>query len=252
MDRYAGCAPDSKSERTPHVKTRTAKAFSGVAAIAAIALSLPLAVTAYADDPAPTPAPAAVVANPEGPGCDAYKQQVPTGPGSLASTANESNSAALANNPMLKTFYAAMSGQLNPEVNLVSVLDNGPYIVFAPVDDAFAKLSPDQLAALKADKAALTSLLFYHLALGILGPQDIHGTLTTQQGEQVTVKGKGGDITVDGAKVVCGGIQASNARIYMIDTVLDPASAGLSTSTATTGATPSSTTAGATTAPPTA
>jgi uncharacterized surface protein with fasciclin (FAS1) repeats len=230
------------------VKIRTVRAFGGVAAIAAIAVSLPLAVTAYADDPTPTPTtPVAPIPNPEGPGCDAYKQQLPTGPGSFTSMATESASAALANNPMLTTFSAAISGRLNPQVNLVSVLDNGPYIVFAPVDDAFAKLPPEQLDALKTNGAALTNLLFYHMALGILGPEDLHGKLTTQQGKQVTVTGKGGDIKVDdSAKVVCGGINASNARIYMIDTVLDPASATQSTSTETTTATSSTQTSTAT------
>jgi uncharacterized surface protein with fasciclin (FAS1) repeats len=233
--------------------TRTGKVLGGVAGIVAIALSLPLAVTAYADDPTPTPTtppatPVVAIPNPEGPGCDAYKQQVPSGPGSVTSMATESNSAALANNPMLTTFNAAISGQLNPQVNLVSILDNGPYIVFAPVDDAFAKLPPEQLNVLKTDGAALTSLLFYHMVLGILGPGDVQGKLTTQQGKQITVTGKGGDIKVnDSAKVVCGGIKASNARIYMIDTVLDPASATQSTSTETTTAT--STT--ETSAPPT-
>jgi uncharacterized surface protein with fasciclin (FAS1) repeats len=221
------------------VKTRTFKLFGGVAATAAIAVSLPLAVTAYADDPTPTPtsttAPAAPIADPQGPGCDAYKQRVPSGTGSLTSMATESNSAALANNPMLTTFSAALSGKLNPAVNLVSVLDNGPYVVFAPVDDAFAKLPPEQLEALKTNAPALTSLLFYHMALGILGPDDVHGKLTSQQGKQLTVTGKGGDIKVDdSAKVVCGGITAGNARIYMIDTVLDPAAALPANATTTT------------------
>jgi uncharacterized surface protein with fasciclin (FAS1) repeats len=224
------------------VKTRTGtKWIGGVAAITAIALSLPLAVTAYGD-PEPTPTTtatsAAPIPNPEGPGCGAYTQQVPTGAGSVTSMATEPVATALANNPMLTTFNAAISGQLNPQVNLVNILNNGPYIVFAPVNDAFAKLPPEQLDALKTNGTALTNLLFYHMVLGLLGPADVHGELTTQQGKRVTVKGKGGDVTVDDAKVVCGGIHASNAVIYMIDTVLDPASATQSTSTQTTSATP--------------
>ena len=62
--------------------------------------------------------------------------------------------------------------------------------------------------------------------LGLLGPDDVKGQRPTQQGTEIKVTGKGGDIKVnDTAKVVCGGIQASNARIYIIDTVLDPAQA---------------------------
>jgi uncharacterized surface protein with fasciclin (FAS1) repeats len=211
------------------------KWFGGVAAVTAIAMSLPLAVTAYGD-PEPAPAPATTTATPGSPapkpvgsGCDAYYQQVATGANSLNTTAAEPVATALANNPLLTTFNAAISGQLNPNVNLVNILNNGPYIVFAPVDDAFAKLPPEQLEALKTDSTALTSLLFYHMVLGIPGPEDVHGKLTTQEGEPVLVVGKGSDIKVNDAKVVCGAIHAKNARIYLIDTVLDPASAPEST-----------------------
>jgi uncharacterized surface protein with fasciclin (FAS1) repeats len=117
-----------------------------------------------------------------------------------------------------------VSGQANPAVNIVSVLDNGPYVVFAPSNAAFAQMAPGQLDALKADPAALAKLDYYHVFLGLLGPDDVHGQRPSQQGTEIKVDGKGGDIKVnDTAKVVCGGLQASNARIYIIDTVLDPA-----------------------------
>jgi uncharacterized surface protein with fasciclin (FAS1) repeats len=77
---------------------------------------------------------------------------------------------------------------------------------------------------LKADPAALTKLDYYHVFLGLLGPEDVHGQRPTQQGADIKVEGKNGDIKVNGTtKVICGGIQAQNARIYIIDTVLDPA-----------------------------
>jgi uncharacterized surface protein with fasciclin (FAS1) repeats len=218
------------------------------AAAAAIAVSIPTAVTAYADDPTPSPTPTSTVStpvapipDPQGPGCDDFKKQLTSGGGSLASLAEQSASAALASNPDLSTFSAALSGQTNPAVNLVSVLDNGPYIVFAPTNAAFEKLDPAQFEALKADPAALTKVLYYHMALGILGPDDIHGKLTTQEGAQITITGKGGDLKFDDtAKVVCGGITAKNSKIYMIDTVLDPANALPGTATTTTS--PTSTT----------
>ena len=110
-------------------------------------------------------------------------------------------------------------------MNIVPVLENGPYVVFAPTNDAFAALEPGQLEALKADPAALTKLDYYHVFLGLLGPDDVHGQRPTQEGAEIKVTGKDGDIKVnDTAKVICGGIQAENARIYIIDTVLDPAS----------------------------
>jgi uncharacterized surface protein with fasciclin (FAS1) repeats len=96
--------------------------------------------------------------------------------------------------------------------------------VFAPTNDAFAALEPGQLDALKADPAALYKLDYYHVFLGLLGPDDLQGQRPTQQGAEIKVTGKGGDIKInDDVKVVCGGIQANNARIYIIDKVLDPA-----------------------------
>ena len=134
-------------------------------------------------------------------------------------------SKALASIPDISTFNSAVSGGLNPAVNITSVLDNGPYVVFAPTNDAFAALDPAQLDALKADPAALTKLVYYHVFLGLLGVDDVQGQRPTQEGAEIKVSGKGGDIKVnDDVKVLCGGIQAQNARIYLIDKVLDPAS----------------------------
>ena len=134
-------------------------------------------------------------------------------------------SQALASIPDISTFNSAVSGGLNPAVNITSVLDNGPYVVFAPTNEAFAALEPAKLDALKTDPAALTKLDYYHVFLGLLGPEDVHGQRPTQEGAEIKVEGKNGDIKVNGtAKLICGGIQAENARIYIIDTVLDPAS----------------------------
>lgn len=201
------------------MKTRTSKAIGAAAGIAAMALSVPLAVTAYAQ-PAEEPEPTVEIPNPEGPGCDAFKEAVPN----WEALAQLPVGQALQSIPEASTFYSAISGGLNPAVNVVPVLENGPYVVFAPTNEAFAALPPAQLDALKADPAALTDLDYYHVFLGILGPNDVKGQRPTQQGAEIKVTGTGGDITVnDTAKVVCGGIQADNARIYLIDTVLDPA-----------------------------
>ena len=227
------------------MRTRT-KTLGVAAALAAIAVSIPTAVQASADpDPAtPTssvPVPVAPIPDPQGPGCDAYKNQVPTGPGSFASMATEIGSQALASNPDLSTFSAAISGNLNPAVYIVSVLDGGPYVVFAPTNEAFAKLDPAELDALKADPAKLTSVLYYHMVLGYLGPDDVHGKMPTQQGALINVTGKGGDIKInDTAKVVCGGITSKGAKIFMIDTVLNPADAPLPNGASTTATTSSS------------
>ena len=203
------------------MKTRTSKAMGAAAAIAAIGGSIPLAVTAYADpETSPTPKAQAEIPDPQG-NCDPFKKAVP----GWKALNDVPVSKALASIPDISTFNAAVSGGLNPAVNITSVLDNGPYVVFAPSNDAFAALEPAQLDALKADPAALTKLDYYHVFLGLLGPEDVHGQRPTQEGAEIKVDGKNGDIKVnDTAKLICGGIQAQNARIYIIDTVLDPAS----------------------------
>ena len=203
------------------MKTRTSKTLGAAAGIAAIVASLPLAITANADDPTPTPTtPVAPIPDPQGSGCDAFKTELPNWKGFNTQPVGT----VLASIPNITTFNALISGQANPAVNIVDVLNHGPYVVFAPTNDAFAAMEPGQLDALKADPAALYKLDYYHVFLGLLGVDDVHGQRPTQQGAAIKVTGKGGDIKVnDTAKVVCGGIQASNARIYIIDTVLDPA-----------------------------
>ena len=201
------------------------------AAIAAIAVAIPTAVQAYAD-PTPTPvepaAPTATAAatptkvpDPQGPGCDAYRKAVPTGAGSIPAMAGQTASQAIANNPDLSTFSAAISGTLNPEINIVSVLDGGPYIVFAPTDAAFAALEPATVETLKTDPRVLLPVLFYHMVLGNVGPANVAGTMPTQDGRPVVVTGKDGDIKVNGNRVSCA-YAANGAYIYMIDGVLEP------------------------------
>ena len=210
------------------MKTRASKGLGAAAGIAAIAASVPFALTgnAYADpptDPAtPVSTPVAPIPDPQGSGCDAFKTAVPN----WKDFNTQPVSKVLASIPDITTFNALVSGQANPAVNILSVLDGGPYVVFAPTNDAFAAMEPGQLDALKADPAALYKLDYYHAFLGLLGPDDLKGQRPTQQGAEIKVTGKGGDIKVnDSAKVVCGGIQAQNARIYIIDQVLDASTA---------------------------
>ena len=205
------------------MKTQTSKALGMTAAIAALAVSLPMAIIAQAE---PTPTETTTVkppADPQG-NCDPVRSELSAAGTSLANLASQPVGEVIAAIPSLSTFSSAISGGLNPEVNIVPVLENGPYVVFAPTNDAFAKLDPAQLEALRTDPAALSKLDYYHVFLGLLNPGDVAGQRPTQQGEEVLVTGKDGDIKVnDTAKVICGGIQAANARIYIIDTVLDPA-----------------------------
>ena len=223
------------------MKTRTSKALGVSAAIAAIAVSLPLAITAQADPP-PEPVAVKPPPDPQGPGCDPIKTDLATAGLNWTAADKLPVGKVLASIPEISTFNAAVSGGLNPAVNIIPVLENGPYVVFAPTNDAFAALDPAQQEALKADPAALTSLDYYHVFLGLLGNDDLKGTRPTQQGTEVTVKNGGGDIKVnDSAKLVCGAIQASNARIYVIDTVLDTASGAAAAEAARAGTTLSTT-----------
>ena len=201
------------------MKTRTSRAIGLSAAIAAIAVSVPLAITAEAD---PQPVTAAPVPDPQG-SCDPVKAELATQGLDWTALDKLPVGQVLAKIPSLSTFTSAMSGGLNPAVNVVPVLENGPYVVFAPNNDAFAKLDPAELETLKTDPAALYKLDYYHAFLGLLGPGDVAGQRPTQQGAEIKVTGKDGDIKVnDTTKVICGGIQASNARIYILDTVLNP------------------------------
>jgi uncharacterized surface protein with fasciclin (FAS1) repeats len=232
------------------LKTRTSKTLGAAAGIAAIVAALPLATNAYADPPTPT----TTIENPypdlQGSGCDAFKTSVPN----FKTLATQPVGQVLSSIPDVSTFTSAISGGFNPAVNVVSVLDNGPYVVFAPTNDAFAQLPPEQVDALKADPKALSDLVYYHAFLGLLGVDDVHGQRPTQQGAEIKVEGKGGDIKINGnTKVLCGAIQASNARIYLINSVLDPAQGPepiTPTATSTTSTTSTTATTTTTQAPP--
>ncbi|WP_328662355.1 fasciclin domain-containing protein [Nocardia salmonicida] len=175
--------------------------------------------------PAATTGASAASADLVGPGCAAYAAQVPSGPGSVSGMAQEPVAVAASNNPMLTTLVSAVSGKLNPEVNLVDTLNGGQFTVFAPVDSAFAKIDPATIESLKTDSATLTSILTYHVVPGQIAPQNIAGTHKTVQGADVTVSGSGNTIKVADANVICGGIRTANATVYMIDSVLMPPAA---------------------------
>ncbi len=162
-------------------------------------------------------------ANLVGPGCAGYAEAVPEGDGSIEGMSQDPVAVAASNNPILTTLTAAVSGQLNPDVDLVGTLNGDEFTVFAPVDDAFAKIDPATIEALKTDADTLTSILTYHVVPGQIEPADIAGTHTTVQGADLEVTGSGDEWMVNGtAMVICGGVQTANATVYLIDTVLMP------------------------------
>ena len=158
-----------------------------------------------------------------GPGCADYAEAVPDGAGSVEGMAMDPVATAASNNPILTTLTAAVSGQLNPDVNLVDTLNSGEFTVFAPVDEAFAKIDPATIETLKTDSDLLTSILTYHVVQGQVAPDEIEGMHTTVQGADLEVTGSGDEIMINGsAAVICGGVETANATVYLIDTVLMP------------------------------
>lgn len=117
-----------------------------------------------------------------------------------------------------KTLAAALTA-----ADLVSTLKGkGPFTVFAPTDEAFAKIPKADLDALLKDKAKLTSVLTYHVVAGKVMAADVKaGKVKTVQGSELTVTTTGG-VMVDNAKVTKTDIVADNGVIHVIDTVIMP------------------------------
>jgi uncharacterized surface protein with fasciclin (FAS1) repeats len=157
-----------------------------------------------------------------GPGCADYAEQVPDGAGSVSGMAQDPVAVAASNNPMLKTLVQAVSGKLNPKVNLVDTLNGDEFTVFAPVDSAFAKIDKATIDTLKTDDALLSTILTYHVVPGQIAPEAISGEQTTVQGGMVDVTGSGDNLKVNDANVICGGVHTANATVYLIDSVLMP------------------------------
>ncbi|MEJ5869293.1 fasciclin domain-containing protein [Pseudokineococcus sp. 5B2Z-1] len=165
-----------------------------------------------------------------GPGCSDYAEANPDGAGSVDGMAQDPVATAASNNPLLTQLTAAVSGQLNPDVNLVDDLNGAEDItVFAPVDEAFAALDQATLDTLSSPEGAqtLTDVLTYHVVTTPVDPQSPDGDYDTLLGEQLSVSGSGDDIMVNAdsdnpASVICGGVQTANATVYLIDAVLMP------------------------------
>jgi uncharacterized surface protein with fasciclin (FAS1) repeats len=110
------------------------------------------------------------------------------------------------------------------EAGLVETLKGpGPFTVFAPTDEAFAKLPPGTLDSLLADKAKLTSVLTYHVVAGAVTSADVAGlkSAKTVQGAELAIDTSNG-VKINDATVIKADIKASNGVIHVIDTVLIP------------------------------
>ncbi|MFJ5071098.1 fasciclin domain-containing protein [Kitasatospora sp. NPDC088556] len=143
------------------------------------------------------------------------------GAGSFSGMAKDPVATAASNNPLLSTLVTAVK-----QAGLVDTLNSAKNItVFAPTNDAFAKLPKKDLDAVLADKDKLTKILTYHVVPQRLAPAALAGGHKTLAADDLTVTGAAPDFTVNSAaKVLCGDVQTANATVYIVDTVLMPAS----------------------------
>ncbi|MCI3220982.1 fasciclin domain-containing protein [Streptomyces sp. NP-1717] len=154
---------------------------------------------------------------PFGPACASVPK---TGPGSFEGMGQAPVATAASNNPELSTLVTAVK-----KAGLVDTLNTAENItVFAPTNDAFAKIPKADLDAVLADKEMLTKILTYHVVGEKLAKKQLEsGTYDTLQKSTLTTAGSGDSYKVnDSASVVCGDVPTANATVHIIDTVLMP------------------------------
>ncbi|MER6435292.1 MULTISPECIES: fasciclin domain-containing protein [unclassified Streptomyces] len=156
---------------------------------------------------------------PFGPGCATVPKN---GAGSFDGMAKDPVATAASNNPALSTLVTAVK-----KAGLVDTLNTAQNItVFAPTNDAFAKIPKATLDKVLADKAQLTKILTYHVVGQKLAPKDLEsGSYPTLEKSELKTAGSGESYKVnDASKVVCGNVKTANANVYIVDTVLMPKS----------------------------
>jgi uncharacterized surface protein with fasciclin (FAS1) repeats len=235
-------SPNKEQEFIVNTSTRNNISRSAITrrSIAAIA-SLTLLATACGSDakdaaPATTAAPSAVVTEAPAPSEAPVASEAPVGAqfgpacsavpadgeGSFGGMADDPAATAASNNPVLSTLVAAVV-----EAGLVDTLNGeGPFTIFAPTNDAFAKIPAADLEAVLADKELLTSILTLHVVAG----ESLNAAALGAAGSAETVNGAtlefGPDgTTVNGANVVCSDVVTANATVHIIDSVLLPEAA---------------------------
>lgn len=100
----------------------------------------------------------------------------------------------------------------------------GPFTVFAPTNDAFAKIPAERLEVLLADKQQLTAVLTYHVVAGKVRAADVVKlkSVKTVDGRKAKIATSKDGVTIDGAKVIVADVETSNGIIHAIDTVMMP------------------------------
>jgi len=115
--------------------------------------------------------------------------------------------------------------RLLTDAELIQVMKGpGPYTVFAPTDEAFAKVPKDVMEGLARDKKKLQEVLTYHVLTSKWTTDDIKlvKQTGTAQGKPVRFGASGGALTVNGARIVKADIDCANGVVHAVDTVLLP------------------------------
>jgi uncharacterized surface protein with fasciclin (FAS1) repeats len=101
---------------------------------------------------------------------------------------------------------------------------DGPFTVFAPTDEAFAKLPDGTVESLLQDKEKLTAILTYHVVAGKVMAADVVklSSAKTVQGQEIEIKSGSNGVMIDNANVIKTDIETSNGVIHVIDTVILP------------------------------
>ena len=177
------------------------------------------ATSSPVSSPTATSSSPATAAKDFGPGCAAVPK---SGAGSFTGMATAPVATAASANPALSTLVTAVK-----KASLVDTLNSAKGItVFAPANSAFAKIPSATLSKVLANKAELTKILTYHVVGSTVTTGDFASGMSakTLEGGSVTLAKMGSTYTVNGAKVVCGGVTTANATVYIISSVLMPKS----------------------------
>jgi uncharacterized surface protein with fasciclin (FAS1) repeats len=149
--------------------------------------------------------------------------------GPVFADCGSSHAAVTASNNIVET--AVSAGTFNTLVAAVQAADlaavlsgDGPYTVFAPTDEAFAKLPAGTIEALLADPAKLREILLYHVVPGRVTAAQVVNlhSATTAQGSDIAILVADGSVMVNDSTVIATDIESSNGVIHVIDTVMIP------------------------------
>lgn len=124
--------------------------------------------------------------------------------------------------------FSTLAAALGAAGLIGALKSEGPFTVFAPTDDAFAKIPPQTLSELlqPENREKLTAILTYHVVPGRVTSQEVANlnSATTLQGQSVKIIKQDG-VKINDAKVIAPDVEATNGMIHVIDTVLMPATA---------------------------